>query len=524
MKQNKTLAGIFLLAILASLGVALIYLPPKVVEQFEMVERHFGRTGVYIYFGIVGSGAALLFGISLWTIVKLWRRTRKKAALRAERNKNPSELTAAQRRQEIEDNLEAVDELQSGDATSPELKQHLGPLAQRIEDKRETQKLEIVAFGTISSGKSAVLNALAGRDIFRSDAKGGTTVERNEIPWPGNDQVFLVDTPGLGEVDGAERVAIAAHAAKDADLVLLVVDGPLRESEFTLLARLGQMEKRVLVCLNKSDWYEPEDLQKLRGQLARQVQEFVAGEDVVTVRAQPGTRARVRILPDGREQSEDIPLPPDISPRADRMLKVVRREGTSLLLANLLLQSRGLVDEARRRVQQDLDRRAWSIVDKYMWGAGGAAALSHFPRIDLVVGCAISTHMGVDLAAVYRQEMDLNSATRLLGEMGKNLVSAVGAGVAAPAVAAAIGSLIKSVPGIGTVSGQMLTGIVQAVVTRWIGAVFIEYFKNEMQQPAGGLAGLARREWERVTSLNELRQIAMQARQRLAGKESTRQP
>ena len=132
--------------------------------------------------------------------------------------------------------------------------------------------------------------------------------------------------------------------------------------------------------------------------------------------------------------------------------------------------------------------------------------------------------MVVDLAAVYRQEMDLNSATRLLGEMGKNLVSAVGAGVAAPAVAAAIGSLIKSVPGIGTVSGQMLTGIVQAVVTRWIGAVFIEYFKNEMQQPAGGLAGLARREWERVTSLNELRQIAMQARQRLAGKESTRQP
>ena len=39
----------------------------------------------------------------------------------------------------------------------------------------------------------------------------------------------------------------------------MVVDGPLRESEFRLLSRLGEMEKRVIVCLNKADWYEPED-------------------------------------------------------------------------------------------------------------------------------------------------------------------------------------------------------------------------------------------------------------------------
>ena len=51
------------------------------------------------------------------------------------------------------------------------------------------------------------------------------------------------------------HVNIAAESAKDADLVLVVVDGPLRESEHTLLERLGQMEKRVIICLNKSDWY-----------------------------------------------------------------------------------------------------------------------------------------------------------------------------------------------------------------------------------------------------------------------------
>ena len=97
--------------------------------------------------------------------------------------------------------------------------------------RKAAQKLEIVAFGTISSGKSSLLNALAGRDAFQTDPRGGTTQQRLEIPWPGDDRVLLVDTPGLGEVEGAERVAVAAQAARDADLVLLVVDGPLRDSE-----------------------------------------------------------------------------------------------------------------------------------------------------------------------------------------------------------------------------------------------------------------------------------------------------
>ena len=52
---------------------------------------------------------------------------------------------------------------------------------------------------------------------------------------------------------------MSADAARDADLVLLVVDGPLRDSEFQLLQRLADMEKRVLLCLNKEDWYEPDE-------------------------------------------------------------------------------------------------------------------------------------------------------------------------------------------------------------------------------------------------------------------------
>jgi small GTP-binding protein len=519
MARIRTTTGLLLLVVLAFVGFLLVYLPPKIVEQYRAVSE-LGSVWLYVYFTAIGLGAALMLGCTVWIVWRLWRGTRRKQQHREQHAKSPSQLTREQQEREIAENLSAVEDLQSEQSAPAELKRELRPMVQRIEAKREQQKLEIVAFGTISSGKSSLLNALAGRDVFRTDAKGGTTVRRNEVPWPGLDKVTLVDTPGLGEVEGVERAGVSAAAAKDADVVLVVVDGPLRDSEFRLLAQLGQMEKRVLLCLNKEDWYDEHERLSLLGQIAGQVKDYVRAEDVVAVRAQPTERTRVRVLSDGTQSEERIEVAPDISPLAERLMHMVRHEASSLLMANLLLQSRGLVEEARNKVRQSLDKRAWEIVDKYMWGAGGAAALSPFPLVDLAAGCAISTKMVVDLAGIYRQEVDLNVAVNLLGQLGKNLIGILGASAATPAVAVAVASLLKTVPGVGTIAGGLLQGVVQAIITRWIGAVFIKYFSCEMQQPEGGLATLARKEWERITSIAELRKLVQAARSHLTDEES----
>lgn len=227
-----------------------------------------------------------------------------------------------------------------------ELKKQLEALAA----KQLAARLEIVAFGTISSGKSTLLNALAGRDAFAVDVVGGTTSARCEIPWPGADRVTLVDTPGLAEIHGERRAALAAAAAQNADLVLLVVDGPLKAYEVELAGVLLDMEKRLLVCLNKEDWYAPAEERELVAQIAEQLPR-VARADVVAVRAAAATRPRVRVLADGREEQDAVETPPDVA-LAERMLAVVRRDGGDLLLANLLLQSRGLVDDARRQARR----------------------------------------------------------------------------------------------------------------------------------------------------------------------------
>lgn len=512
MKLPRSINGVFMLAFAAALGLALIWLPGWIVQQYERASL-LGSIWGTLYLLVVGAGIVLLAGSGGWLVWRLWGRKLAKLARRRQQARNPSQLSTDQMQREIDDNLQSVDRLQGSD--DQPLDRELEPLVEQVEHKREQQTLEIVAFGTVSSGKSSVLNLLAGREVFSTHIRGGTTVCRNEIPWPGMDKVILVDTPGLGEIDGAVHVNISANAARDADLVLLVVDGPLRASEFELLSQLADMEKRVIICLNKTDWFTDDDRQKLIGQIGRQTCQLVQDEDIVAIQAQPGFRIRRTVMADGSESEERIEVEPDIGGLAARLTRVIENDGKRLIMANLLLQSRGLVEKARARVRQELDARAWKVVDRYMWGAGGAAAVVPFPLVDLAVGIGINTRMIVDLAEVYQQKVDLDTAGKWLGEMGKNLISVLGVNAAAPAVASVVGSMLKTVPVAGQLAGGALQGAVQALVTKWIGAVFIEYFRNEMQTPVGGMTGLARRKWEQVTQVNELRKLLQAARQQM---------
>ena len=517
MSDRKLSERTLILIALAAFGLLLVYLPPKMVEQYDRV-KSIGPPWTYFYLGLVSTGAVILLSIVISIGWKLWRATRVKEARRRQGNKNPSQLTATEQQQELAGNLATAADLQAGTELPPEIKSHLQALAARVEEKRASQKLEIVAFGTISSGKSSLLNSLADRDAFQTDLRGGTTQERLEIPWQGDDRVTLVDTPGLGEIEGHERVAVAALAAKEADVVLLVVDGPLRDSEFQLLKNLVAMEKRVLICLNKSDWYSDEQRQLLIGQILEQIGGIVVPEDVLAVRAQPTQRTRVHLPSAGTEREELVPVPADISPLARRLVEVVRETGQGLLMANLLLRSRGLVEDAKRHVQETLDAQALAIVDRYTWACGATAALSPMPVLDLFATSALTTKMVVDLARAYRQDLDLNTAVTLLGQLGKNLIAILGINAAAPAAAAAIASLLKAIPLAGTLVGGALQGIVQALVTRWIGLVFIRYFQADMKLPAEGLANVARQEWQRLTSPAELVKFVQQARDRFRNK------
>ncbi len=96
-----------------------------------------------------------------------------------------------------------------------------GELAQLrdLGKKLDESTIEIAAFGMVSRGKSSVLNALLGQDVFQVGATHGTTIARAAQRWqhdqsahPGLEgaRLIVVDTPGIDEVGGEVREALAA--------------------------------------------------------------------------------------------------------------------------------------------------------------------------------------------------------------------------------------------------------------------------------------------------------------------------
>ncbi|MCG8448942.1 MAG: DUF697 domain-containing protein [Pirellulales bacterium] len=506
--------GWLLITYLALVGYALVAWLPKVVEQYNDLAEKNPRLST-LYLAAVAAGGLILVSLSLWLMIRLGRNTLGKHQRRAQRMQNPSQMSPAQKRAELSKNLASGHEFAGEEYVSSELRDEIERSLEELQSKQESSRLEIVAFGTISSGKSTLLNALAGRPVFAADVVGGTTTMQSEIPWPGNDKVILVDTPGLAEVRGESRAAEAALAARHSDLVLLVVDGPLKAYEVDLAQQLLRMEKRLVICLNKEDWYDEEDQQQLIDQIARQLPDILPA-DVVAVRAAGVSRSRIRVAADGREEQECVDLPPDVGALAARLMQIVEHDGRDLLLANLLMQSRGLVDEAKQRVRAVLDARADEIISRHMWAAGSAAGINPIPLLDIAGGSAITVKMVLELAHVYKQPIDADTVVKMLEQLGKNLIAMVGATAAAPAVASSIGTLLKTVPGIGTLAGGLVQGVVQALVTRWIGNVFVDYFQREMKAPPGGLAELAHQQWQQLTQPESLRKLIQLGRSKLA--------
>ena len=93
MSRFRVTNGLFLLVALAAVGLLLVWVPPHLVEQYERVKQY-GPTWTYVYFGVVGLGAAILLGIVGSGGWQLWRATRRKTLSRRQQAKNPSELSS----------------------------------------------------------------------------------------------------------------------------------------------------------------------------------------------------------------------------------------------------------------------------------------------------------------------------------------------------------------------------------------------------------------------------------------------
>ena len=120
-----------------------------------------------------------------------------------------------------------------------------------------TKTLNIVVVGTVSSGKSSLINAFLrrGRDnpVAAVGARSGVT-KRIQV-FRLDDHVCIVDSPGLDDVQ-AENSEVTRKFIESIDVGILVVTGSVDASQREHVDHLRPRCKRMFVVLNKIDAWD----------------------------------------------------------------------------------------------------------------------------------------------------------------------------------------------------------------------------------------------------------------------------
>lgn len=128
--------------------------------------------------------------------------------------------------------------------------------------------IKTVILGKPNVGKSSLLNALLGQDRAIVTEIAGTTRDALEESLRLNDVTLnIIDTAGIRNTeDIIEKIGVdkARDYAKDADLVVFVVDTsrPLDEDDFEIVDMVRK--KKVITILNKQDLERQADVSKIK--------------------------------------------------------------------------------------------------------------------------------------------------------------------------------------------------------------------------------------------------------------------
>jgi hypothetical protein len=300
---------------------------------------------------------------------------------------------------------------------------------QAMLDKLEHGHIHIAVLGRVSVGKSSVLNALIGERRFSTSALHGETKHSEMAHWDEQESgsLFLIDTPGINEIDGESRERMAREVSQRSDLVLFVIDGDMTDSEYNALQGLAREHRPLLLVLNKCDRYTAAQRKELRASLLARLQRIIAPENLVEVAADPAPRTYIEVGADGRETESERPTPPDVSALKDRVWEILEAEGKTLAALNASLFSGDLSDKVGARVLAARRQLGENVIDNYSLAKGVAVAINPVPIADLAAAVAVDISMVVHLSKVYGLPMTRTQSGTLIRTISGQLLLLMGA-------------------------------------------------------------------------------------------------
>ena len=336
-------------------------------------------------------------------------------------------------------------------------------------DKLESMVVQIAAFGMVGRGKSSLLNALVGQEVFITGPLHGVTRDAQTVNWSiseealgtlkatlpsnGQSQVELIDTPGLDEVDGETRAALAEQIAKQADLILFVISGDMTKLEQVALSQLREVGKPIILVFNKVDQYPETDritiYEKIRDD---RVRELLSQDEIVMASASPLVKIAVQNpdgsrnikLQKGKSQVEELKL---------KIIEILHREGKALVALNTMLYADNVNQQLVQRKLIIREENANQLIWKAVMTKALAIALNPVTVVDILSAVIIDISLILGLSKLYGIPMTETGAVKLLQKIALSM-----GGIGASELLANLGlSGLKTLLGVSTTATAGMT-------------------------------------------------------------------
>ena len=368
--------------------------------------------------------------------------------------------------------------------------------------KLDRAVFQVAVFGMVGRGKSSLLNALIGANIFETGALHGVTRERQQVVWeidnwqdefdldkdtPASlhEIVEFIDTPGIDEVEGKERQALAEYIARQVDLILFTIAGDITDLELQTLSTLRAAGKPILLVFNKVDRYPDADKLAIYAKICdERVREILSPNEIIMVAAAP-VMISAAAREDGTMGIDYHSGIPQVGELKRRIVEILQCEGKSLAALNAMLAADRIQQQLTSRKMDSRGAAANDIIWQSVMTKSIAIALNPITTADMIAGAAIDIAMILRLSKFYGIPMTQVGAISLL----KSIAVGMG-GVAIGEFAVNLGlSGIKSLlailaPATGGISIAPYTAValtqasIAGVSTYSIGQVTKTYLAN----------------------------------------------
>lgn len=337
-------------------------------------------------------------------------------------------------------------------------------------EKMEQSVVQIAAFGMVGRGKSSVLNAILGQEIFVTGPLHGVTRSVDAANWKlmqdehypevqkliisgiGNTQIQLLDTPGIDEVDGETRELLAKEMAKQVDLILFIVAGDLTKVEYDALSQLREAGKPMILAFNKIDQYPEADRMAIYHKITdERVKQLLSPDEIVMVAASPLITEVIKEK-DGKIKSKKIRGKSQVDALKLKILEILHREGKSLVALNTMLYADEVNEQIVQRKLVIREEAANQLIQKAVITKAVAIALNPVTVIDLFSGAVIDVAMILALSHLYGMPMTQQGAISLLQKIGFSM-----GGISASEFLATLG--LSSLKGLLSLSAIPTAGV-----------------------------------------------------------------